>query len=137
MQTVSKEAATESRQPQPADWPLLETPGNPRTRAAGSSGCSSLSQMRLGCYVPGNNDTASQLFTEMSWVLKIPVFREAPRIESVGSWSLIRSLEISPAAPAPPYPTPHPPPPLSWHISFPRIQWVRKVMEEIDALHVR
>lgn len=80
MQTVPKEAATESGQPEPRSWPLLETPGKSRARAARSSGCSSLSQKRLGCHVPGNNDTTSRLFTEASLVLTVPILREAPGI---------------------------------------------------------
>ena len=42
-QTVPEAAAPESSQPQPRGGPLLETPGNPRARAAGPPGCSSLS----------------------------------------------------------------------------------------------
>lgn len=80
MQTVPKEAATESGQPEPREWPLLETPGKSRARAARSSGCSSLSQKRLGCRVPGNNDTTSRLFTEVCLVLTVPILRKALEI---------------------------------------------------------
>lgn len=52
VQTILKEAATESGQPGPWKWPLLDRPGKSRARAARSSGCSSLSQKCLPCYVP-------------------------------------------------------------------------------------